>query len=139
MRPLRPSVLFVCEGNSCRSVMAEAFATQKLPGWTARSAGLNPLPEYDSRAALATLGRDFGIALGEHRQTDVRNLELDGFTHVIAMDEHIAAALRRLTAREVIAWDIDDPWEGDPEEYRQCALRIRGKLADFAELTAKET
>jgi arsenate reductase (thioredoxin) len=37
-----PSVLFLCNGNSCRSQMAEAIVNARHPGWRAFSAGVQP-------------------------------------------------------------------------------------------------
>ena len=39
-----PKVLFICLGNSCRSIMAEAVARHRCGDrWDAASAGLSPL------------------------------------------------------------------------------------------------
>lgn len=125
----RMSILFVCEGNSCRSVIAEALARQRLGAQCeVRSAGLNPQPEYDSKSAIRVLKEQFGIDASGHRQTNVRSLDIDSFTHVIALDVDIAERLRRLTSREVIVWHVDDPWEGDRAQYQLCAVNIVSHL-----------
>jgi protein-tyrosine-phosphatase len=109
--------------------MAEGLAKQRL-GTRAvvRSVGLNPQPEYDSKSAIQTLKDDFGIDASGHRQTHIRDVEIESFNHVIAMDLAIAKALNKLTHREIIIWRIDDPWGGDPAEYRECALQISQQL-----------
>lgn len=56
---MKPGVLFVCYGNSCRSIMAEAIARHKLGGRIeVFSAGISPLGKVsdDSLRALQELG-----------------------------------------------------------------------------------
>lgn len=55
------NVLFLCTGNSCRSILAEAtFNHLALPGWQAQSAGSHPAGYVHPRS-LALLARE-GIA-----------------------------------------------------------------------------
>ena len=56
------NILFLCTGNSCRSILAEAtFNHLAPPGWRAQSAGSRPTGEVHPRS-LALLARE-GIAL----------------------------------------------------------------------------
>ena len=55
------NVLFLCTGNSCRSILGEATFNHLAPaGWQAMSAGSNPTGQVHSRS-LALLARE-GIA-----------------------------------------------------------------------------
>ena len=57
------NVLFLCTGNSCRSILAEAtFNHLAPPGWRAVSAGSKPTGKVHPRS-LALLARE-GIATG---------------------------------------------------------------------------
>lgn len=56
-----PNILFLCTGNSCRSILAEATFNHLAPsGWTAMSAGSKPTGQVHPRS-LALLARE-GIA-----------------------------------------------------------------------------
>lgn len=56
------NVLFLCTGNSCRSILGEAtFNHLAPPGWCALSAGSRPIGEVHPRS-LALLARE-GIAI----------------------------------------------------------------------------
>lgn len=52
------NVLFLCTGNSCRSVLAEAYMNHAAQDWTAYSAGSTPTGEVHPMAleTLAALG-----------------------------------------------------------------------------------
>jgi arsenate reductase len=63
------NILFLCTGNSCRSILAEAtFNHLAPPGWRAMSAGSRPTGEVHPRS-LALLARE-GIATdGAHSKS----------------------------------------------------------------------
>jgi protein-tyrosine-phosphatase len=129
------SILFVCAGNTCRSVMAEAFARQRYKGSaTVFSAGLRPGRLEDAQSAIDTLKSDFEIDASRHVPRDVKTMDLRSFTHVVAMDKTVARQLKKLTDREITAWEINDPFGNDALEYRQCALAIKRKVLTLPRL-----
>ena len=130
MRTNTPSLLFVCTGNTCRSVMAEALARRRF-GDSIRvsSAGLRPQQAADAKNAIDTLKFEFGLDESGHVPRDVRDLDLDVFDYVIAMDKAIAKQVKTLTQSDIIVWQIDDPWGDDLYEYKQCALRIMQQVS----------
>ncbi len=130
MRTNTPSLLFVCTGNTCRSVMAEALARRRF-GDSIRvsSAGLRPQQAADAKNAIDTLKFEFGLDASGHVPRDVRDLDLDVFDYVIAMDKAIAKQVKTLTQSDIIVWQIDDPWGDDLYEYKQCALRIMQQVS----------
>lgn len=97
----RPSVLFVCLGNICRSPLAEgAFRAEVV------RAGLEV--EVDSAGtgdwhighppdprAIAT-ARRHGVDISGYRARRVREDDFHRFTHIVAMDSENLANLRRL-------------------------------------------
>lgn len=69
------NILFLCIGNSCRSILAEATFNQLAPaGWTAMSAGSQPTGQVHPRS-LALLARE-GIRTEGYRSKSWDKLPL---------------------------------------------------------------
>src|SRR5512142_1844703 len=64
-----PTVLFLCNGNSCRSQMAEAIVNARYPGWRAFSAGVQPAG-YVHPLALQVLAETGIQHEGESKSVD---------------------------------------------------------------------
>jgi arsenate reductase len=63
------NVLFLCTGNSCRSILAEATFNHLAPaGWTAMSAGSKPTGQVHPRS-LALLDREGISTQGYHSKS----------------------------------------------------------------------
>ncbi len=124
-------ILFVCLGNTCRSPLAAALAHRYLPGIDAESAGIAP----GGRAAdlSVTLAKDLaGSDISAHQPRNVRDLDLDGFDLIVAMDPTVATELVDLVPDErLITWTVRDPVGGTLDDYRQCADQITGLLAEL--------
>jgi protein-tyrosine-phosphatase len=122
--PARLSILFVCSGNTCRSVMAEALARRRF-GDSVRvaSAGLRPQAAADARAAIDTLRALYGIDASNHVPRSVATVAVADFDYVVAMDSNVARVLPPLAHGELVVWNIEDPW-GDPTQYHACARAI---------------
>ena len=132
----RPSVLFVCLGNICRSPLAEAALREE-----AKRIGLDV--EIDSagtggwhageppdRRAIAT-ARKHGIDITGYRARKVTAGDFRRFTHIVGLDFENLADLQRLRPRDATA-DLSllldhvpgrsgeavlDPWYGDMSDF----------------------
>ena len=63
------NILFLCTGNACRSILAEAVFNHLAPaGWMAHSAGSHPTGEVHPRS-LALLAREGIAADGAHSKS----------------------------------------------------------------------
>src|SRR5438128_1272298 len=125
-------VLFVCTGNTCRSVFAEYIARALFEGSVLfESAGIKPQAAADAKNAIDTLRRNFGIDAADHLPRDVRSLDLGAYSLIIALDQKVAKELiRELGAPEskVKRWKVSDPWGLDLSEYDTCSLEIKKKV-----------
>ncbi|HLA15044.1 MAG TPA: hypothetical protein VJZ25_08470 [Gemmatimonadaceae bacterium] len=133
------SVLFVCQGNICRSPFAAALCERLLPSsFSGRitSGGFvgpgRPPPEH----AVAT-ARDYGLDLSSHLSTAVTSESLRTADLVVVMS---GAQARGLSARlrpgaiVLVLGDLDplpirkrtilDPWEGPVESFHESYQRI---------------
>jgi arsenate reductase (thioredoxin) len=115
----KPRVLFICLGNSCRSIMAEALARHRCGDrWEAASAGLNPLgfvaPE--TLQVLAEIGvNPAGLhskGLGEFDLAEYRLL-------VNLTEHHLKRRIPPAYTGRVLHRPVLDPYGGSLEVYRQ--------------------
>jgi arsenate reductase len=141
------NILFLCTGNSCRSILAEAVFNHLAPtGWRAMSAGSKPIGRVHPRS-LALLARE-GIATeGYHSKTwDHLPLTPDVVITVCsnAAGETCPAYLGPVLRSH---WGVDDPAHatGTDEEidaafmtaYRVLRTRIEALFAlPLSELTS---
>jgi len=126
-------VLFVCVENSNRSQMAQAFATLYGGGDVeAFSAGSRPSGKINPKAvaAMAELGYD----LTTHASKSLDDIPQDGYAAAVMMGCGDACPAVSATIRE--DWQIPDPREMPPDEFRQVrdliAERVKDLLARLA-------
>ena len=132
-----PDLLFVCYGNTCRSPMAEGLA-KKILGEKANveSAGISPFFDIAQERAVEVMKELFDVDISSHEPRHIKDVSLDKFDFVIAMDKLVHLGLQKrpeIEAEKLILWEIDDPFGQDLEEYRNCAEKIHRCLKDFLE------
>lgn len=98
------NILFLCTGNSCRSILAEAYVTAASQGaWRGFSAGSQPTGTVHPMA-LATL-RDLGLP-----DSGFRSKSWDDFARTPAMDLIV-------TVCDNAAGETCPIWPGHPATY----------------------
>src|SRR5712692_652191 len=111
----RKRLLFVCVENSNRSQMAEAFA--RIHGGEqveAYSAGSRPSGKINPKAVEAM--KEIGYDLSTHRSKSFSEIPDIEFDFVATMGCGDECPFVRATRRE--DWDIPDPKDLPPEEFR---------------------
>jgi arsenate reductase len=106
---LQVNVLFLCTGNSCRSILAEAtFNHLAPPGWKAMSAGSRPTGQVHPRS-LALLARE-GIDVGGLHSKSWDNLPVAPDIVVTVCASAAGEACPAYLGSALRAhWGVDDP------------------------------
>lgn len=135
------SVLFLCNGNSGRSQIAEALlACHGGAAFEARSAGFAPRPVSD--LAVQVLAED-GIGWAEARAKSVEEFVDRRFEYVITLSDSARERCPSFPGpHNALHWRLDDPADakGAPEErldaYRSTRDQVMQRLLPFIELAA---
>ncbi len=129
----KPQVVFICLGNSCRSIMAEALARHRFgEALAVASAGINPLgfvaPE--TLQVLAEMGVDTqGLRSKGLKEIDIGECRLLVNLTKYPLKDILPGSFRgQLISRVVI-----DPYGGGLELYRQSRDTIHRWLVEELE------
>jgi len=121
-------VIFVCVENSNRSQMAQAFALMYGgPDLEACSAGSRPSGRVNPKAVEAM--RELGYDLTTHSSKGLEDFNDQEFDAAVTMGCGDACPLVRANRR--IDWQIPDPREMPPEEFRKVRDLIGEKVKEL--------
>ena len=129
----KPSILFVCTGNCCRSQMAEglmaAIAEDRME---VCSAGSHPTGYVHPVVTAAMM--EIGIDIGQQRSEGLDAFDGRDFDYVVTVCDHARASCPRLAGRlRTYHWPIDDPisvQSDDDDEAMAAARRARDELME---------
>jgi len=148
-------ILFVCTGNTCRSVMAQGLLQKILKekgieNVEVRSAGIAALPSYGIYGVLEKILREENIEISNHRPSQITVDIVRDSDLILVMERRHKEAILEMApevkdrvfllkefAGETENLDIPDPI-GQPEdvyrkrllEIKQYLLKILDKLRD---------
>jgi protein-tyrosine-phosphatase len=127
------TILFVCVENSNRSQMAEAFARLHGSGEIeAHSAGSRPSGQINPKAIAAM--REIGYGLTSHHSKGLE--EFNGKTIDVVVTMGCGDACPLVQAKSRINWEIPDPREMPPDEFRKVRDEIEAKVKALINETA---
>ncbi len=136
----KKGVLFVCNGNSCRSQMAEGWARHLRPDIEAHSAGITPGDMVDPRA-IRVMGES-GVDISHQHPKHIREVRHVSFDLVITLcSDSEKSCPAFATQTKVIHAPFDDPpalafgIEND-EELLAIYRRVRDQIREFVEKLA---
>lgn len=139
------TILFICTGNTCRSPLAAALASQASENVDLcfQSAGLHALPGLPASAGSQAVAAEHGVSLVDHRSRSINQAMREDVDWVIGMTRsHVAmfkARFPTFTGRIGLlgepgvdlakcttpdAMQVKDPYGGPLAEYRAMADQV---------------
>jgi len=120
---MKKKILFVCVENSNRSQMAEAFAGMLGGGDVqAFSAGSRPSGKINPKA-IASM-RELNYDLSTHQSKSLEEVKANApFDVVVTMG--CGDACPWMPAKQFVDWNIPDPRDMDPDEFRKVRDMIK--------------
>lgn len=130
-------ILFVCQGNTCRSPIAEGLARHFGGGIVeATSAGLRPGERLAAYSEFVM--REIGLDISAHRPRALEAVE-GPVDIVVSLCEVIAPGQDLFPSAQRLRWPIPDPIGGPLEAYRTTRDRVWERLRPLLErLTESE-
>jgi protein-tyrosine-phosphatase len=150
----RPTLIFVCTGNTCRSPLAEGLA-RKLAAERGLdvdivSAGTAAALGAPANDAAILVGIERGVDLSRHRSRPLLPGEIPPGAIVLTMSPSHAAGARALApgarvylldeyaSNGITSRTIADPFGGTLEDYRRAADEIESMLDGVLDRLAAE-
>lgn len=138
------NVLFLCTGNSCRSILAEATFNHLAPtGWKAMSAGSHPTGEVHPRS-LALL-RSQGISTDGYHSKSWENLPLTPDVVVTVCSDAAGETCPAYLGQVVRThWGVEDPAHATGADaeinaaFMNAYLILRARIEAFLALPLSE-
>ncbi|MDI6703132.1 MAG: low molecular weight protein arginine phosphatase [bacterium] len=145
------SILFVCTGNTCRSVIAENMLKRWLNGCQlrleVRSAGISVTPQTPVPHYILELLKKEGISEIYHKTTPLTEEQIKEASLILVMESFHKQRILDLfpetkdkvyLLKEYVGekenLDILDPFGGLEEGYETCFSQIKGCITKLVEI-----
>jgi arsenate reductase len=120
----KSKVLFICLGNSCRSIMAEALARHRCGDrWAAASAGLNPLG-FVAPETLEALA-EVGVSTAGLHSKGLEEFDLAEYRLLVNLSGYsLKGRIPPTLTPRLIHRPVPDPYGGSLTMYRRSREAI---------------
>jgi protein-tyrosine phosphatase len=131
------TVLFVCEGNICRSPMAQGLLAARLPHIAVRSAGVSAIVGGDAHPLAVELMADRGIDISGHVGVALNRQDVCAAGLILVMTEVQRRTIERIypflkgkvyRVREHDGLDVTDPYRRGRAEFEASLTQIESGL-----------
>lgn len=142
-------IMFICTGNTCRSVMAEGLFKKMLKdkqrtNIEVYSSGLHASTgEYTTDEAVKVMQEEYEVNILQHQSINVKNSNIKNMDLILCathaqlttleymypdLDHKIFTIKEYAYGPEITDKDIKDPWGYPVSVYRDCAKEIYAAL-----------
>lgn len=154
----RPSVLFICTANICRSPMAEGLFKEFLLNnvedwrqWKVESAGTWTNAGYPPASLAVEVMKNHGIDISMHRSRPITQIPLSRFRLILTMEPGHKEAIqiefpqisnRVFLFREMVGKleKIEDPIGSTLEKFEETVIVLENTIIEgFSEITRLTT
>lgn len=148
-------IMFICTGNTCRSVMAEGIMKKMLQNYGRNdvevfSSGLHASTgEYSTDEAIRVMQEDYDVDILQHQSINVKDSNIEEMDLVLCathaqlttleykypeLNHKIFTIKEYAYGPEVKDKDIEDPWGYPIQVYKKCAEEIKDSLDKIIEM-----
>lgn len=120
-------LLFICNRNTARSVMAEAIFNSIAKKWKAESAGIEKAEKIDDKVAEFLLKKGLKP---KKKPRSIEEVNLDDYELIVTVCEE-SSCIVLPSAKKMISWHIEDPVGKEEKVVERVFREIESRVKDL--------